>query len=223
MISVTIIGILAVVSVPSYQENVRNARSAELYSILRSADVAQQLYHYEYGTFLFSKSATSLTAYQNMRAGLPITIDGGESVEMKLVWNVLDLYPMNMQVHWYMVQNQGKFYEDGSAAQFNDTWDQGPIEIPRYREYTTFQSQLTSNGQSVACTQEPVAYTLDPTDRGAESAPGRAYDWVSVGIGTSFLSSDPDDCTSLSKLKIYDSATQSYNDGPYIRFDKVFN
>ena len=223
MIVIVAVGILSTLSISGYRKYVKKARKASLYTIIRAADTAEQLYHTQYQTFVFTKSTTSVTAFQNLRDGTHITIDGGESAEMQTVWNELDLYPIGEQVHWYMVLNQGKFYSDGSAAQFNDTWDQGPISVPRFREYSTFPSQLDADGRNVGCSNRPVAFTFNPSDLGAEANPGRAYDWLSIGIQSSFLSSSYTDCTNIIKIKVYDWSTSSYLNGGYITFDDLFN
>jgi type II secretory pathway pseudopilin PulG len=206
MTTIVITGVLATVGLPEYKRYKRKARAVDSYQMLHSIENAQHTYHLEYGTFLFLKSSTSVTARENMLANIPITVDGGESADQQGNWNALGpVFPMGAKLQVYHVSNMGKFLTTGTAATFGTTWSRGPRTRPLFRAYDEFETTIDAGGRPFFCVGEEATLAFDARDFGAIGAPGRAYDWVMMSTLGMFGTSG-EDCYTIARLMTYDSA-----------------
>lgn len=213
---VMIVGILSAIAFRGYAEHRSRARSAEMYSYITIMEKNQQLYHQEWGTFLFLKNCTSVTARAAMQSNSRFITDGGESVQMRLNWaQVGSIFPIGTSTYFYMVANMGKFFRNGTAAGWADTWSRGPVTQPLYRAYTEFDYRVDTSGESQGCSGSNSYVSFYPTDFGAVANPNRAYDWVLIST-TARLGSVSSECVAISRLMTFDSLTGNYHKRGFI-------
>jgi prepilin-type N-terminal cleavage/methylation domain-containing protein len=220
MTSVVIIGILSGVSINAYQRYKASARSVEMYNYVLNIERTQQMYHLDYGTFLFLKNSTSTTAQAAMQAGTDWVADGGESIQMQNNWAQVGRYvtTIGTRTRFNVVTNMGKFQRNGTAAGWSTTWNRGPITQPLYRAYDEFDVRINASGQNYVCANSSgVVISYYPTDFGAIPNPGRAYDWSLTGA-VAKLGSRDGDCYQISRLLTFDSRSGEYKRSGFIHF-----
>ncbi|MEZ4819211.1 MAG: prepilin-type N-terminal cleavage/methylation domain-containing protein [Bdellovibrionota bacterium] len=224
MTAISIIGLLATVSLPSYQKYKLSARSSEMVMFQKAIYDAQTVYHNQYGTFISIRSTTQAIAAAAIGAGTTMLVDGGDPSDSDYLkrWNQFGLLPVGTRTYMYISTFQGKFYADGTAAGSSDTWDRGPIDNPYYKPVAGVIYKLDSKGRGVACSGESATYTITPATFGVESAPARSYDWYSSSVAAKYGKSSGD-CYTVATYGVYDSATGKVTRTPALHYTKVFN
>ncbi|MCB1197306.1 MAG: prepilin-type N-terminal cleavage/methylation domain-containing protein [Deltaproteobacteria bacterium] len=214
MISVAIIGILAVVAIPNYNKFKGKAYIADAHQGVDVFNKSEILFHIEYGTFLRVASLkwTNTLDTERRVAFASDTLSGDLDKLEALGWPI----PQNAMVPYGLITRIGKTHEDGSEYidGGGETWPVG-FPWPGWQEASNPLFYITDRSSSICgVTGVSIIGSVTTAQLGAvefariSSYAGRVHDWVST-MATVNVNLGDNYCTTIVSLVAYDGKDYS--------------